>query len=419
MSKPHIADARSRPTLNAVLRRAHLSVALIAILLVGVPFIVVGLLMLRMDMTYNLELVTRAASYTVEAAVVFNDQAAVEDSLAVVVSREHVAQAQIVRADGRMLAVWTRGESGPMGVAERELAELLLPGPVSNPILHDGKRVAEIRLYGSGDDLLTFLSLSIGGALLCLVLSGGGALYLSHRTRMEIVVPLENLTRAAHTARRERLFDKRVAPASIAELHELGDDFNALLDELESWQKQLKLENASLSHQASHDPLTGICNRASFEVQLKRSLRHALEFAERVAVCFVDGDRFKTINDELGHDAGDAVLRGIASRLKSNVRESDLVARLGGDEFVVVVKPMRDIKHVVALAESILSSVVEPIALPSGEEIMVSLSMGIAIFPDHASDADSLLRAADAAMYRAKRNARGTYYVANSDILMH
>ncbi len=95
------------------------------------------------------------------------------------------------------------------------------------------------------------------------------------------------------------------------------------------------------------------------------------------------------------------------------------MARLGGDEFVVVVKPMRDIKHVVALAESILSSVVEPIALPSGEEIMVSLSMGIAIFPDHASDADSLLRAADAAMYRAKRNARGTYYVANSDILMH
>jgi diguanylate cyclase (GGDEF)-like protein len=419
MSKPHVTDARSRPTLNAVLRRAHLSVALIAILLVGVPFIAAGLLMVRVDMIHNLELVARAASYTVEAAVVFNDQAAAEDSLAMVVSRERVAQAEILRADGRTLAAWTRVESGPMGVAERGLAEFLLPGPFLSPILHDGNRVAEIRLYGSGDGLLTFLSMSIGGALLCLVLSGGGALYLSHRIRMEIVVPLENLTQTAHGVRRERLFDKRVAPAGIAELHELGDDFNALLDELESWQKQLTLENASLVHQASHDPLTGVCNRAAFEVQLKRSLRHALESAERVAVCFVDGDRFKTINDELGHDAGDAVLRGIASRLMSNVRESDLVARLGGDEFVIVVKPMRDIKHIVTLAKNILCSVSEPIALPSGEEIIVSLSMGIAIFPDHASDADSLLRAADGAMYRAKRNARGTYYIADSDALMH
>nr|WP_208449441.1 diguanylate cyclase [Paraburkholderia phenazinium] len=419
MIMPQVTDARSRPTLNSVLRRAHLSVALIAILLVGVPFIVAGLLMLRVDMTYNLELVARAASYTVEAAVVFDDQVAAEDSLALVVSRERVAQAKILRADGRTLATWTRHESGPVGVAERTLAELLLPGPVSSPILHDGNPVAEIRLYGSGSDLLTFLGLSIGGALLCLVLSGGGALYLSHRTRMEIVVPLENLAQTAHTVRRERLFDKRVAPARIAELHELGDDFNALLDELESWQQQLTLENASLAHQASHDPLTGVCNRASFEAQLKRSLRHAAESAERVAVCFVDGDRFKTINDELGHDAGDAVLRGIASRLKSNVRESDLVARLGGDEFVIVVKPLRDIKHVVALAESILSSIADPIALPSGDEIMVSLSMGIAIFPDHASDADSLLRVADAAMYRAKRNARGTYYVANCGTDMH
>jgi hypothetical protein len=110
MIMPQVTDARSRPTLNSVLRRAHLSVALIAILLVGVPFIVAGLLMLRVDMTYNLELVARAASYTVEAAVVFDDQVAAEDSLALVVSRERVAQAKILgRATNRAQWVWPNG----------------------------------------------------------------------------------------------------------------------------------------------------------------------------------------------------------------------------------------------------------------------------------------------------------------------
>lgn len=412
MSRPHAIRRRSPLTLNAVLRRAHLSVALIAVLFVGLSFIVAGLFMLRMYINDNLELLARAASYTVEAAVVFNDQGAAADSLTLVVSRERVEKAQVFTSDGRVFATWTRSECGPRFLAEQKLAKLILPSPVLRPIMHDGMPVGEVRLYGSGEDLLRFLSMSIGGAALCLALSGAGALYLSHRTRSEIVLPLQQLAQTAYTVRRERMFDKRVAPTAIAELHELGDDFNALLDELESWQRQVELENASLAHQASHDPLTGVRNRAFFEAQLQRSLRHGLESGERVAVLFVDVDRFKAINDELGHEAGDAVLRGIASRLKSSVRESDLVARLGGDEFAIVMKPLGEAKHAVALAETIRLSIAEPISLPSDGYMTASLSIGIAIFPDHAIDAASLLRNADAAMYRAKRHERGTYCVA-------
>ncbi|QQC67300.1 diguanylate cyclase [Paraburkholderia ginsengisoli] len=412
MSKPDAIDRRSPLTLNAVLRRAHLSVALITVLLVGVSFIIAGLVMLRMYINYNLELVARAASYTVEAALVFDDQGAAVDSLTLVVSRERVEKAEVLTADGQLFAGWMRSEPGPRFLAEQQLAKLILPAPVIRSIVHDGIPVGEIRLYGSGEDLLKFLSLSIAGAALCLALSGAGALYLSHRTRSEIVLPLQQLAQTAYTVRRERMFDKRVAPTAILELNRLGDDFNALLDEMESWQKQVELENASLAHQASHDPLTGVRNRAFFEAQLQRCLRSGLESGERVAVLFIDVDRFKAVNDELGHEAGDAVLCGIAARLKSSVRESDLVARLGGDEFAIVMKPLGEAKHAVALAENIRLRIAEPISLPSEEHLTASLSIGIAIFPDHAIDAASLLRSADAAMYKAKRHERGTYCVA-------
>ncbi|MCC8396806.1 diguanylate cyclase [Paraburkholderia sp. MMS20-SJTR3] len=389
-----------------------MSVALSTVLLVGVSFIFAGLIMLRMYINYNLELVARAASYTVEAALVFNDQGAAVDSLTLVVSRERVERAEVLTEDGELFAAWMHSEPGPRFMAERRLAKLILPGPVIRSIVHDGMPVGKIRLYGSGEDLLKFLSLSIAGAVLCLALSGMGALYLSHRTRSEIVLPLQQLAKTAYIVRRERMFDKRVAPTAILELRELGDDFNALLDEMECWQKQVELENASLVHQASHDPLTGVRNRAFFEAQLQRCVRHGLESGERVAVLFIDVDRFKAVNDELGHEAGDAVLCGIAARLKSSVRESDMVARLGGDEFAIVMKPIGETNHAVALAENIRLRIAEPIALPSDEHLTASLSIGIAIFPDHATDAASLLRTADAAMYRAKRHKRGTYFLA-------
>jgi GGDEF domain-containing protein len=109
-----------------------------------------------------------------------------------------------------------------------------------------------------------------------------------------------------------------VPPAQIAELDNLGNDFNALLDELESWQTHLQSENETLAHQASHDSLTGLPNRAFFEGRLIRALRNAGKLNERVAVLFLDSDRFKGINDNFGHAAGDAVLVAVANRVRRN-----------------------------------------------------------------------------------------------------
>ena len=152
----------------------------------------------------------------------------------------------------------------------------------------------------------------------------------------------------AHAARSERDFDRRVPPARIAELDSLGSDFNALLGEMEAWQSHLQSENETLAHQANHDSLTGLPNRAFFEGRLIRALRSAAKVNEQVAVLFLDSDRFKDINDNFGHAAGDAVLVAVADRVRAQLRDDDLVARLGGDEFAILLAPLHKVEDAAA-----------------------------------------------------------------------
>jgi diguanylate cyclase (GGDEF)-like protein len=206
-----------------------------------------------------------------------------------------------------------------------------------------------------------------------------------------------------------------VPPATIAELDNLGNDFNALLDELESWQTHLQNENETLAHKASHDSLTGLPNRGFFEGRLMRALRNADKHDERVAVLFLDSDRFKVINDNFGHAAGDAVLVAVANRVRAQLREDDLVARLGGDEFAVLLTPLHKTEDAEWIAEKILASMDVPIPLPGNTHVLTSLSIGIAVYPEHGATPGALLSAADAAMYTAKRLSRGAQHTAGSE----
>jgi diguanylate cyclase (GGDEF)-like protein len=227
---------------------------------------------------------------------------------------------------------------------------------------------------------LRFLLSGLVGILLCTVLSAVLALYLSRRLFADIIRPLRHLASVAHAARRERSFDRRVPEAQIAELNELGNDFNALLDELEVWHSHLQSENETLAHQASHDSLTGLPNRAFFEGRLSRSLRNAERQDERLALLFLDSDHFKQINDNLGHAVGDEVLITVASRVRAQLREHDLVARLGGDEFAVLLAPLQAREDAQRIAEKIIASMQLPILLEDGTRITSSLSVGIAYY---------------------------------------
>jgi diguanylate cyclase (GGDEF)-like protein len=163
-----------------------------------------------------------------------------------------------------------------------------------------------------------------------------------------------------------------------------------------------------LVHQATHDALTGLPNR----LLLQDRLGHAIEVARReqskVAVMFIDLDRFKVVNDSLGHEAGDRLLVIVAERLRLCLRRSDTIARLGGDEFVVVLTSFQGTGEIVEVAEKIITRIDETMTLDA-YSVHVGASIGIAFFPDDGQDVTTLMRDADSAMYRAKSAGRNTF----------
>ncbi|MDO9195609.1 bifunctional diguanylate cyclase/phosphodiesterase [Rhodoferax sp.] len=165
---------------------------------------------------------------------------------------------------------------------------------------------------------------------------------------------------------------------------------------------------AQLVLRAHHDDLTGLPNRALLHERLQQELAHARRNGDQLALLFLDLDRFKAVNDTLGHDSGDQLLRVAAARLTACVRESDTVARLGGDEFVVLLTGLNNPLQAAALAGQILESLSQPFPI-SGSDCFIGASIGVSVFPADGTTADELLKHADIAMYRAKAAGRGRF----------
>ena len=167
----------------------------------------------------------------------------------------------------------------------------------------------------------------------------------------------------------------------------------------------LKQAQARLDYQAHHDPLTGLPNRTLFESRLHGALLHSREAQSLGAVLFLDLDRFKHINDSLGHPVGDLLLKSIALRLKESLRDIDTVARLGGDEFIILLPGLQHASDAQAVATKLLNSFAAP--FQAGEhEFFMSTSIGSALFPTDGADVATLIKNADAAMYRSKAKGR-------------
>lgn len=167
----------------------------------------------------------------------------------------------------------------------------------------------------------------------------------------------------------------------------------------------LKHAQARLDYQAHHDPLTGLPNRTLFESRLQSALLHSEESGSLGAVLFLDLDRFKHINDSLGHPVGDLLLKGIAHRLKETLRDIDTVARLGGDEFIVLLPGLLQPSDAKAIANKLLACFSTP--FEAGEhELYISPSIGSCVFPTDGTDVATLVKNADAAMYRSKAQGR-------------
>jgi len=163
-----------------------------------------------------------------------------------------------------------------------------------------------------------------------------------------------------------------------------------------------------IRHLANHDALTGLPNRRLFMELLRFELAEAHRNRRKVALLFLDLDHFKDVNDGLGHDAGDQLLRAVAERLKAAIRDSDAAARIGGDEFNIVLGGIEHREDVAGIARKILNSFKTTYAL-NGREVPVTVSIGISVYPDDSEEPDTLLRYADSALYNAKEAGRNTF----------
>jgi diguanylate cyclase (GGDEF)-like protein/PAS domain S-box-containing protein len=200
----------------------------------------------------------------------------------------------------------------------------------------------------------------------------------------------------------------------------LYDESNQLVSVLSLAQDVTARVNAEerLVHQATHDSLTGLPNRAMLQERLRQSIMRARRNSSRVAALFIDLDRFKDVNDSLGHRVGDELLRLMAVRLGRVLRETDFLVRLSGDEFMVVLEQITEIESAQLVAIKLIDELRAP-SMIEGHEIYISGSVGISLFPDDADDGETMLRNADMAMYRAKERGKNTYQVFSRELAEH
>ena len=170
-----------------------------------------------------------------------------------------------------------------------------------------------------------------------------------------------------------------------------------------------KLSAEKIFHQANHDRLTGLANRHAFLEQLAVELSRARRAGTRVGLLFMDLNRFKPVNDQYGHEAGDVVLKVASERWSACVRATDTLARMGGDEFALLVGGLSSVDEILGIAHKLDQALLQPIDLPNGLHCQVGVSIGIAVYPDHALEMDSLIAAADAAMYICKAKGEGGF----------
>ncbi|MBC7804311.1 MAG: EAL domain-containing protein [Candidatus Parcubacteria bacterium] len=199
-------------------------------------------------------------------------------------------------------------------------------------------------------------------------------------------------------------------PVLIQSTRSIGSQIGQFMGRKQAEERVLRL--------AHYDALTGLPNRSMFHQRVGQAIARARRSERQLAILFIDLDRFKNINDTLGHDAGDRALNEIATRLRGCLRETDTVGRLGGDEFVVLIEELPDPAQVALVAQKVLAEVERPVALDE-QEVHITTSIGIATYPADSEDLQGLMKNADIAMYRAKEHGKNNYQFYSAQMNVH
>ena len=391
----------SRPTFKRTLRRINIINVIITMTLVWFLISVTSVLTLKQYALRNLELTGATMSRSLEFALARNDAAAAADTLSTLGQRELYSAAEVRDAQQHVVAGWSSTPETSADRASDVIRKGLLPQPVMQPIMHEGKQIGELHLTAQAGLIGHFILLSLGVLTGSILFAAAVALAISRYLHNGVFNALQNITDVVHDVRTYRNFSRRVTDERIDEFHRFGQDFNSLLDEMEEWQLSLQARNALLLRTALHDPLTGLANRAAFRNAITTLMKD--EAAQSCsALLFLDGDNFKYINDTWGHAVGDSVLIEVAQRLTAFGSKQHAAYRLGGDEFAMILTGVHSEHEVKRLSSALAQQFYRPFDLHNGTTAVMTLSIGYALAWEHAS-AESLLELADKNMYKVKQ----------------
>ena len=275
--------------------------------------------------------------------------------------------------------------------------------------IRDGEQIpGVIELY---QDVTPFVQ-NLHQVLLRVMLVGAGVMFLLYLMQLIVVRYAQGILHKQEIALRDsnRELDVRVA--------ERTRELDGINSQLQAEVLERRRAEARLAHLAHHDTLTNLPNRLQFAEHLQRIVNKAERNRQQLAVLFIDLDRFKAVNDTLGHAVGDELLIEVARRLTGQLRGGDLVARLGGDEFVCILEEIQAPLDASRVAEKLIACIAAPLSI-QGHDLGISASIGISLFPADGMDNGNLLRAADTAMYQAKKHGRNTYHFYTPEMTLY
>jgi len=423
------------------------AVSFASLLIASIAFIKTDRMNTQQVVSDNLDTMASIIAANSTAAIMFGDAAAAAETLGFLDSRTHIQAAAIYNATGEIFASHTKAgldmEFPEPDLQQENILFWNTHIELNVPIVYQGETIGAVYLrsdiHAIHQRLAMFLRI-VAGVLLCSLL-----LTIALSTRMSRIItdPLLRLSAIARRITTERNYSLRVGGQEKDELGNLIADFNAMLDEIQARDnaleehkhmleervgqrtRELKIANRELEsakeeaesvarrmeYHAHHDALTGLPNRTLLNDRISTELSHARRQHSVMALLFLDLDRFKLINDSLGHATGDQLLRVISRRLSSCVRDEDTVARLGGDEFMVLLPRISGSADAGRIGRKIIDCLVAPVRC-NGHELHITTSIGISVYPYDGRDAETLVKNADISMYRAKELGRNkvVYY---------
>lgn len=386
-------------SIKNLFRQSQIITVTLIILVFSLSFFPLSVYLMKSYAHQNLNLMASTLTDSLQPALVFNDVKTIQEIIAEDTQNYSIRRIYVYDGQDRLIA---QSDKLPEMLPKMQyvLDHYFLSKPIQSEVVHKN-RVGKIVLYGSSEKILQLIFTFLFSILLSLFFMLAAVLLTTRSTYRKIIEAIYPLTHTAKLVSQHKAYNLRFPDNNIEEFQNLKNVFNELLIKIQDSYHFLQYENQQLSIMVNHDPLTALPNRNFFYQKLLQVFEDELH-RNSTALLFLDNNNFKTINDQYGHLAGDAVLVEMTNRIKQNLRKGDLIARLGGDEFAIMIYSIDNIENIITIVKSLVDTSVSPMDY-EGQGIHFSFSIGIAM-SHQATSPEELISQADQAMYQAKKS---------------